>query len=207
MTAAMHDAPLLRVLRDPSSAASLDWVEWVDLVGSARHANLLSRLCWLLDRAPGVDALPERARVQLRAARPVADHHERMIRWEVERIGYALRGLQTRIVLVKGAAYVMAGLPAGHGRLATDVDILVAKRDIRSAETALMAAGWEAVKLHPYQSALLPRVGARTAAPQACHPTHRHRRASQHPAGERTPPSGCGRAARGCCAARTLGSQ
>jgi len=148
--AAMADAPLLRVLRDPSTAARLDWTEWADLIGSARHANLLSRLAWLLDRAPGMDALPERARVQLRASRPVAGHHERMIRWEVERIACALRGLETRIVLLKGAAYVMASLPAGQGRLATDVDILVAKRDIRAVETALMSAGWEAVKLHPY---------------------------------------------------------
>ena len=150
MTRAMADSPLLRVLREPAAADSLNRLEWVDLLGSARHANLLSRLAWLLDDKSGRHPLPERARLQLRAAQPTAAHHERMIRWEVRRIADALGGLNTRIVLLKGAAYVMAGLPAAHGRLMTDVDILVPKKDIRGVEAALMANGWEAVKLHPY---------------------------------------------------------
>jgi len=140
----------LRVLRDPAAAAQFDRREWTELFGSARHANLLSRVAWLLNDDSRRQALPPRAIELLSAAWPNADHHGRMIRWEVRRITAALRDLDTRIVLLKGAAYVMAGLPVARGRLATDVDILLPKHAIRAAETALMAAGWEAVKLHPY---------------------------------------------------------
>jgi hypothetical protein len=53
-------------------------------------------------------------------------------------------------VVLKGAAYVLSGLPAGRGRLTTDVDILVPKGELRRVEETLVAAGWAPVKLHPY---------------------------------------------------------
>jgi hypothetical protein len=140
--------PLLEVLQTPAVAGELTPADWSRVLGSARHSQLLPRLALLVGEAVGT--LPDRVRDRLMAAHPVAERHERSIRWEVDRIRAALRGVDTRIVLLKGAAYVMAGLPAGIGRLATDVDILVPQGDIREVERALMAAGWEAVKLHPY---------------------------------------------------------
>jgi hypothetical protein len=53
-------------------------------------------------------------------------------------------------VLLKGAAYVFAGLPAARGRLVTDIDILVPRDALVEVERALVAAGWEHMKLHPY---------------------------------------------------------
>jgi hypothetical protein len=144
----MRSAPLLDVLRSPEGAARLTTAEWVTLIGAARHSSLLPRLSLLLE--PLADALPARVREQLEAARPFADKHARTILWEVERIRDALCDLDVKIVLLKGAAYVVAGLPAGRGRLASDVDILVPRTQIGDVERALEAAGWEPMKLHPY---------------------------------------------------------
>jgi hypothetical protein len=44
--------------------------------------------------------------------------------------------------LLKGAAYVIAGLPAASGRVFSDVDIIVPKTSIAAVESALLMNGW-----------------------------------------------------------------
>jgi hypothetical protein len=61
-----------------------------------------------------------------------------------------LVGRDIPLVLLKGAAYVMAGLPVARGRLFSDVDILVPKEALEDVETLLKRHGWDAVKLDPY---------------------------------------------------------
>ena len=73
-----------------------------------------------------------------------------MIRWEVNRIQRALLDVVVPVVLLKGAAYVMAGLPCAQGRLAADVDILVPKEHLTLVEQALRRHGWETVELDDY---------------------------------------------------------
>jgi hypothetical protein len=145
----MTETPLLAVLRQPERARTLTPEEWTRLFASARHSSLLPRLALTLPPAM-LTTLPERVQGVLAAARPIAQQHERTIRWEIECIARALRSLDTKVVVLKGAAYVLSGLPAGTGRLATDVDILVPQADLRAVELALTSAGWAPVKLHPY---------------------------------------------------------
>ncbi len=141
---------LLDVLRDPARLRGLEPHEWGDLVPAARRAGVLSRLAHTTGEIDLDGAVPARAEAQLAAARPLADQHARTLRWEVERIRDALRGLGVRIVLLKGAAYVIGGLGAGRGRLASDVDLLVPRDRIEEVERALVAAGFGAMKIHPY---------------------------------------------------------
>jgi len=141
---------LLAVLRDPRRFRTLETDEWGQFVPAARRAGILSRLACLAGDIDVEGPVPARARAQLGASRPLAEHHARTLRWEVARIRDALSGLGVKIVLLKGAAYVVGGLPAGVGRLATDVDLLVARDRIEDVERALVAAGFGAMKLHPY---------------------------------------------------------
>ena len=71
------------------------------------------------------------------------------MRWELNRIERALKHLRFPILLLKGAAYVAAGLPA-RGRLVSDIDIMVPRQALDGAEAALEAAGWRPIKLDPY---------------------------------------------------------
>jgi HprK-related kinase A len=141
---------LLDALRRPSSVIPLQPSEWGRLMGMARHARLLPRLGMVLEEEGLLARLSARVRELVTADRAVGEQHERIVRWEVGRIREALRGIDTKLVLLKGAAYVMAGLPAGRARLVTDVDVMVARSDLRRVEAALLAAGWEHVKLDPY---------------------------------------------------------
>lgn len=144
------DELVYRALRDPRGLSSLSSLEWDRLLRRARLAGVLSRLAVLARPSLPEDAIPERVRGQLLSARKVAEHHERSIRWEVNRVRRALRPTGQRVVLLKGAAYVIAGLPTGAGRLASDVDILVPKAQLGVVENALQRAGWTAMKLDPY---------------------------------------------------------
>ncbi len=74
----------------------------------------------------------------------------RSVRWEVEKIETALSGAKIPFVLLKGAAYEMAGLPAATGRLFVDVDIMVRLDDLERAERALFDHDWISSKLDAY---------------------------------------------------------
>ena len=49
-----------------------------------------------------------------------AQQEQRQIRWEVNRIRWTLAHLDVKLVLLKGAAYVMSQLPTADGRIVSD---------------------------------------------------------------------------------------
>ena len=124
--------------------------EWDVVLRQARHAGVLARLEALAEESGQLAALPPRVRARLESARTDVDQQHRLIRWEVTRLRRALRGLEVPIVLLKGAAYLHAELPAGRGRQFNDVDILVPRERLRDVEAALLAQGWESTGLSAY---------------------------------------------------------
>lgn len=73
-----------------------------------------------------------------------------MIHWEVNQIQRALHPITAPIILLKGAAYVMAGLPCARGRLVADVDILAHKEQLTVVEQALTRHGWDTITADAY---------------------------------------------------------
>ena len=141
---------MVRVLRDPRSMRALSPAEWDLTLRQARHASLLGRLDALADEAGERAALPARVRARLEAARVDIEQQHRLIRWEVTRLRRALAPAGVPVVLLKGAAYVLAELPIARGRHFNDVDILVPAERIAVAEAALIADGWGAIELSSY---------------------------------------------------------
>jgi hypothetical protein len=64
------------------------------------------------------------------------------VTWEVHCIRRSLAAVDTPVVLLKGAAYLMAGLRPAKGRLFSDVDIMVKRDSLAAVESALFSAGW-----------------------------------------------------------------
>lgn len=141
---------VLPVLSQPNRATSLDQPAWDVLLRILRGQGLLARLHVQLDQLGVLSTLPGKVQDHLAAAQVIADDHERMIRWEVDRVRYALRHHQIPVVLLKGAAYVAAGLPPARGRLVADIDILVPESAIVTVEKALIDAGWQSMKTDAY---------------------------------------------------------
>lgn len=136
----MKQPLLVEVLLAPDVALRLSPADWDLLIRQARRANLIARLATALE--PQLDALPAAPVRHLRAALLIARRQRIATRWEAECIRRALAPLGIQPILLKGAAYLLADLPAARGRLFGDVDLLVPKARIEAAEAGLIAAGW-----------------------------------------------------------------
>jgi hypothetical protein len=133
---------LSAAMRGDESPAVNDARAWEGLLGQARSSRLLARLALRFEASGGLQSLHPGPRWHLTAALRLAERQQHVVRWEVDCIQRALAELATPVVLLKGAAYVLADLPAARGRLFADVDILVAERCLTQVEGALLAAGW-----------------------------------------------------------------
>ena len=137
-------------MTNPHVVSSLTLRDWDVLIRQARSSAVLGRLHAVLEEAQIIDHVPMPPRNHLEAARVVAGSQERVIRWEVYCIRRALARVETEFVLLKGAAYVLSGLPFARGRIQSDVDILAAKSKLRTIEAALLEQGWIHMKLDKY---------------------------------------------------------
>ncbi|MBL8307598.1 MAG: nucleotidyltransferase family protein [Rubrivivax sp.] len=150
-------ARLLSVMQNPQSARHLSLAEWSDLVQMARRAGLLGRLASALLDAPDSPALPGAVRPHLESSRRVTVAQVDEIRREARHLMQALHDLKAPVVLLKGAAYVLAGLPAAEGRLFGDIDILVPRGVLEHAEARLAMHGWVTAKSDEYDQAYYRR--------------------------------------------------
>lgn len=140
----MSDNVLItRALLFPSLVTGLSAREWDLLVRQGRQANLLARLAHRIDEQQLMEHVPLRPRSHLLSALRMADRQSSAMRWEVECILRALAGVDERVILLKGAAYLLSNLPAARGRTFADVDILVPKQSIAEFESQLMLHGWQ----------------------------------------------------------------
>jgi hypothetical protein len=141
---------IVDALRQPETLVSLGLSDWDVLLRQARRTGLLSRLAVQAGDLRIDDQLPPQVLPHLRGARAVAAEHQRSVRWEVNRIERALSEANGPVVLLKGAAYVMANLPPARGRLCSDIDLLVPKDRLGVVEEALRRHGWEPAPLSKY---------------------------------------------------------
>jgi Uncharacterised nucleotidyltransferase len=146
-----HDAMLLvKALRDPASTAVLDADGWTALIAIARAEQLIGTLAMRLEG----QTVPGAVGGILADARINADQQKRSALWEAECAARALADYPGKVVLMKGTAYVAAGLKAGEGRHIGDLDIMVAREDLSAVEALLLTkGGWEWVKEEAYDDA------------------------------------------------------
>jgi hypothetical protein len=142
--------PLVRYLRDPASATSFHVRDWERLIRAARHGSLLSRVAWLAKDKGLIHQFPDRVRFHLESALRVSESQATSVGFEVAQIQRALAQSGIPFVLLKGAAYIQGGFASAHGRLMSDIDMMVAKNDLAGAEKALCEHGWFPTKLDPY---------------------------------------------------------
>jgi len=141
---------ILRVLRQPDALASLSLADWDLVVRQARYSNLLAHLHALLEERGLIEQVPPQPREHLESSHFIAERHIQSVQWEVILIRKALAKIGVPVILLKGAAYVMAKLPSARGRLFSDIDIMVPKDSLNEVEAALMLHGWAATHHDAY---------------------------------------------------------
>ncbi|HZM35235.1 MAG TPA: nucleotidyltransferase family protein [Burkholderiales bacterium] len=141
---------LTLALREPQALAHRSLADWELVIRQGRGTNLLARLAARLEERGLLDAVPAAPRAHLDAARIVCRAQEEAVRREVTILREALVRAGVEGILLKGAAYLYAGLPAARGRLYTDIDLLVPRESLGAVEAALMLQGWATTHHHPY---------------------------------------------------------
>ena len=119
-------------------------------MAEARSCGVLGRLAAEVLKLPKSNSLSTHVRDQLLAATIHSSGFRQDVWRELASIERALESLQTPVILLKGASYVLLDLPPANGRVFSDVDILVSENKIAEAEAALMLAGWAMEALDPY---------------------------------------------------------
>jgi hypothetical protein len=138
------------VLRKPEELVGRSLPQWEATVRQARCGNLLARIAVTLDELGLMSQVPAAPRAHLVAVRTLAQAQADAIRREVAHIERALAPTGVPIVLLKGAAYLLANLPTARGRVFSDIDILVPRHALTEVEAALMLNGWVTSKDTPY---------------------------------------------------------
>jgi hypothetical protein len=141
---------LVAALKQPSSLGELGNSGWDLLIRQARQADVLARIGSGALAAGQWESLPHAPRRHLGSAMALAGRQHTELRHEVVEIARALEPLDLPVVLLKGAAYTMAGLDASRGRMVSDVDILVPRKRLAEVESALMMGGWVSMNRDAY---------------------------------------------------------
>ena len=142
--------PVVLALRDPAALRGSSLPQWETLIRQGRRTNLLPRLALALDELGLLGEVPPAPRVHLEAARTLARAQADAVRREVAYVDRALASAGVPIVLLKGAAYLIAGLSAARGRVFSDIDILVPQGALGNVEATLMLHGWHTSKTTAY---------------------------------------------------------
>jgi len=148
----MMPTPLLDFLADHSRAAHLDMEGWSLLLAEARACGVMSRVASVLaaDAARSSTQIPAQVMHHMVAATRQSDSLAHDVQRELTFLSAALVDVGTPTLLLKGAAYCAADLPAARGRIFSDIDLLVARPFLPQAEAALMLGGWAVSRQDKY---------------------------------------------------------
>jgi hypothetical protein len=141
---------LLRAFQEPKSLDSINMHEWDLLIRCARSSKLLASLGKVIALNCTELVLPQKVMEHFQAAQQLVDYRQQLTMWELNRLDKVLSEIGVDIVVLKGGAYILLGLQMAAGRLLSDIDILVAKKDIERVEKCLLEQGWEATQLDDY---------------------------------------------------------
>jgi hypothetical protein len=141
---------LSKIWLDDTNPLLLTLQDWERLLSQAGRGALLARLSQHLSDTGLISKVPLVVAEQLAGPCVFAARHQIEVIDEVERIKRVAANCTTTIVLLKGAAYLVAGLPPSRGRFFSDIDLMVRREEIPMVESALLGAGWISKERDPY---------------------------------------------------------
>lgn len=143
-------ALLLRLYREPKSAPTLTPSDWSSVMGAARRCRAMGHLGLRLNQAGVLRDIAPAVTMHFDSVKLVIAERQRLLRWELSELSDVLSDLPFSIVLLKGAAYELQGMPLAGARMAGDIDLLVAKTHLALVEARLLEQGWAAAQLTNY---------------------------------------------------------
>lgn len=124
--------------------------EWGLALRQARAANMVATLADKVQQNLSVDKVPGSIAKHFEAARNVLAQRNSSVRWECEQLRDSLASQGVSPIFLKGAAYLVAGLPLSENRYFSDIDVMVPAQRLSEVEIQLMLSGWLTVNNDPY---------------------------------------------------------
>jgi hypothetical protein len=141
---------LVQALQKPQELVACTPAQWEDLIREARRTNLLTRVAHDLAELGLLPRVVSAPRSHFEASLIMAAAQTEVVGREVANLLEAVAPVDVDIILLKGAAYLLAGLKAARGRMFSDIDILVPTAKLDAVEAALNLRGWSTTHHNAY---------------------------------------------------------
>lgn len=133
---------LIELLVEPEKIKEITLRDWDDVIPQARISALLATLYLRLKENDLLDSVPVRPLTHLKSAWVMHNKQKRSLEYEVRWLLGAFAEVDEPLIILKGAAYLLAGLPGSGGRLISDIDLLVKAENLDKVERELNEFGW-----------------------------------------------------------------
>lgn len=153
MNKVISEELLITLFIDPTQSLTLSQRQWSNIIQVLRHEKLLARYGLLIDAAIDITELPAFVQRHLKSAITLAERHTKQVHFELAELKPLFDANTANWLILKGAAYTASGYAAGLGRVYNDIDILVDKPHLETAERALIMSGWMPQEIDDYDEA------------------------------------------------------
>jgi hypothetical protein len=141
---------LAQILVEPDKAIKLSLDNWAKLILILRESKLLASL-YHSSMAQGCFAdYPNYAQKHLYASSIHAQRQRAQVLFESEKLSHLLKTISVEPIFLKGANYILRDSNNSHGRIVSDIDILVKKDELYRVEEKLKSELWQSEKLSDY---------------------------------------------------------
>ena len=140
---------IINLFESPQLALDLDDDKWQDILRVLRFNDMTATLANILS----VNNIALRSHFALKhldSSSIYAQRQAQQVRNESYSLKKLLSNAEVNPIFLKGAAYILASDENSHGRLMSDIDILVDKKCLHEVESILKSNGWREKRLDNY---------------------------------------------------------
>jgi hypothetical protein len=141
---------LLKLLAQPNLCKGFSASDWDAVIPQARNTGVLAALGKLLETQELIQDVPAEVRRHLDSVVCVHNKQVEGLTYEIKCLSQAMNDAGEKLILLKGAAYIVANLPPAAGRLISDFDLLVPEAQLAKVELTLQKHGWGSGGKDPY---------------------------------------------------------
>ncbi|MFK5893190.1 MAG: nucleotidyltransferase family protein [Pseudomonadota bacterium] len=139
---------LIQVLSTPQLLADLNANQWQLLISQSNISQLTGRINYLAQQ--NKIAIPEYVVWHLNSVEKIASKQRQQVIREFFEVSKSLNNIETKLIFLKGAAYIAKKLPCSYGRIFSDIDILVTRSALPLIERILKFSNWLPSELDDY---------------------------------------------------------
>ena len=141
---------LVDILVQPKLLAKIPTKNQSLIVAEARYFNMLAQLNYLCEEQNIFPTLPKKLQTHLQSADFIYNNQCRIVNYEREILQSILTPLNINWIYLKGCAYQLKNIIDFRGRIMSDIDLLVAEKDLALVEQTLKKNGWVAKEICNY---------------------------------------------------------